>query len=54
MPNKRKIHIKKTAYTGGTAISVILLFAIMCLIIFRDFKPYLINSVFNINSRTNR
>ena len=29
IPNKRKIHIKETAYTGGTAISVILLFAIM-------------------------
>jgi UDP-GlcNAc:undecaprenyl-phosphate/decaprenyl-phosphate GlcNAc-1-phosphate transferase len=29
IPNKRKIHTKATAYTGGIAISVILLFAII-------------------------
>jgi UDP-GlcNAc:undecaprenyl-phosphate/decaprenyl-phosphate GlcNAc-1-phosphate transferase len=29
IPNKRKIHSKATAYTGGIAISVILLFAII-------------------------
>ena len=29
IPNNRKIHSKATAYTGGIAISIILLFAIM-------------------------
>ena len=35
LPNKRKIHTKATAYTGGIAISVILLIGI---IIFNDFN----------------
>ena len=38
LPNKRKIHTKATAYTGGIAISVILLFAI---ILFDDFNKNL-------------
>ena len=29
IPNKRKIHTQKTAYTGGIALSVILVFAII-------------------------
>ena len=35
-PNKRKIHTKNTAYTGGIAISIILLFAIL---LFDNFNP---------------
>ena len=35
LPNKRKIHTKATAYTGGIAISVILLIGI---ILFNDFN----------------
>ena len=38
IPNKRKMHSKATAYTGGIAISVILLFAI---ILFDDFNKSL-------------
>ncbi len=38
IPNKRKIHIKETAYTGGIAISIILLFAI---VLFDSFNPTL-------------
>jgi UDP-GlcNAc:undecaprenyl-phosphate GlcNAc-1-phosphate transferase len=38
IPNKRKIHSKATAYTGGIALSVILLFAI---ILFDDFNKNL-------------
>ena len=34
LPNKRKIHSKATAYTGGIAISIILLFALQSLNIF--------------------
>ena len=37
-PNKRKIHSESTAYTGGIAISIILLFAI---ILFDDFNKIL-------------
>ena len=38
IPNKRKIHLKHTAYTGGIAISIILLFAI---VLFDSFNPTL-------------
>lgn len=38
LPNKRKIHSRMTAYTGGISISVILLFAI---ILFDNFYPRL-------------
>ena len=38
IPNKRKIHSEATAYTGGIAISIILLFAI---ILFDDFNKSL-------------
>ena len=29
LPNKRKIHSKATAYTGGIALSIIFLFSIL-------------------------
>lgn len=38
IPNKRKIHLKETAYTGGIAISLIFLFAI---ILFNTFNKSL-------------
>lgn len=38
LPNKRKIHLKPTAYTGGCAISIILLISI---ILFDSFNPKL-------------
>jgi len=38
IPNKRKIHFKATAYTGGIALSTILLFSI---ILFDSFNPNL-------------
>jgi UDP-GlcNAc:undecaprenyl-phosphate GlcNAc-1-phosphate transferase len=38
IPNKRKIHLKSTAYTGGIALSIIFLFAI---ILFDNFNPNL-------------
>ena len=38
IPNKRKIHNKSTAYTGGIAISIILIFSI---ILFDTFNPSL-------------
>ena len=38
IPNKRKIHNKSTAFTGGIALSIILIFSI---IIFDSFNPTL-------------
>ena len=38
LPNRRKIHLKATAYTGGISVSIILLCAI---IIFDDFNTSL-------------
>ena len=50
IPNKRKIHLKHTAYTGGIAISIILLFAIVLFDSNPTFKFNTINRVFGINS----
>ena len=38
LPNKRKIHSKATAYTGGIALSIIFLFSIL---LFDSFNPNL-------------
>ena len=42
LPNKRKIHFKPTAYTGGISLSIILLFAIQLF----DFSDKNLNLIF--------